>query len=46
MPMFKSDAAGFLVGELVRSNADDGEWRAVEPGSLGAALLKFACGKK
>ena len=35
-----------FAGELVRSNADDGEWRAVEPGSLGAALWKFACGKK
>ena len=35
-----------FAGELVRSNADDGEWRAVEPGSLGAALWKFACSKK
>ena len=35
-----------FAGELVRSNADDGEWHAVEPGSLGAALWKFACGKK
>jgi hypothetical protein len=35
-----------FAGELVRSNADDGEWRAVEPDSLGAALWKFACGKK
>lgn len=35
-----------FAGDLVRSNADDGEWRAVEPDSLGAALWKFACGKK
>jgi hypothetical protein len=35
-----------FAGELVRSNSDDGEWNPVEPASLGAALLKFACGKK
>jgi len=35
-----------FAGELVRSNADDGEWQPVEPGSLGEALWKFACRKK
>jgi hypothetical protein len=43
---FSLRADFMLGGELVRSKADDGEWHGVEPGTLGAALLKLACGKK
>ena len=43
---FSLRADFMLGGTLVRSKADDGEWHGVEPGTLGAALLKLACGKK
>lgn len=43
---FSLRAGHMFAGELVRSNADDGEWNPVQPGSLGEALWKTACGKK
>ena len=43
---FSLRADFMFSGELVRSKVDDGEWHGVEPGTLGAALLKLACGKQ
>lgn len=42
---FSLHADFMLGGEAVRGKADDGEWHGAEPGTLGAALLKLACGK-
>mgnify|MGYP006296898565 FL=1 len=35
-----------FAGALVRSQADDGAWSPVAPGSLGEALWRRACGGK
>ena len=43
---FSLRADFMFAGELVRSNADSGDWHPVEPASLGEALWKYACGKK
>jgi hypothetical protein len=43
---FSLRADPMFSGALVRSSSDDGEWKPVAPGSLGAALWRTACRKK
>ena len=43
---FSLRADPMFSGALVRSGPDDGEWKKVAPGSLGAALWRAACNKK
>ena len=43
---FALRADPMFSGAVVRSGADDGEWKTVAPGSLGAALWRAACSKK
>ena len=43
---FSLRADPMFSGALVRSDSDDGEWKQVTAGSLGAALWRTACAKK
>ncbi len=43
---FSLRADPMFSGALVRSDSDDGEWKQVTAGSLGAALWRTACGGK